>query len=156
MANVIERIQPIAQTFSVTNTSGIYITKAGLFFSAKAADDDYPVQLHIRPTLNGVPDIDVILENSVVFKGASEVSVSADASLETTFTFEEPVFLEGNKDYAIVVQSNALADSYQLYTSKLGNFVLGSTTKRIQTDPLQGCSLNHLMVQYLSQTKHVI
>jgi hypothetical protein len=138
MANVIERIQPIAQTFSVTNTSGIYITKVGLFFSAKAADDDYPVQLHIRPTLNGVPDIDVILENSVVFKGASEVSVSADASLETTFTFEEPVFLEGNKDYAIVVQSNALADSYQLYTSKLGNFVLGSTTKRIQTDPYAG------------------
>ena len=40
--------------------------------------------------------------------------------------------------HAIVVQSNAAADAYQLYTSKLGNFVLGSTTKRIQTDPYAG------------------
>ena len=137
-AGTIERIQPIAQTFSVNNINGIYVTKVGLYFSAKAADDDYPVQVHIRPTINGVPDNNIIIENSIVFKGASAVSVSADASSETTFTFEEPVFLEGGKDYAIVVQSNALADAYQLYTSKLGNFVLGSTTKRIQTDPYAG------------------
>jgi hypothetical protein len=137
-AGTIERIQPIAQTFSVNNVNGIYVTKVGLYFSAKAADDDYPVQVHIRPTINGVPDNNIIIENSIVFKGASAVSVSADASSETTFTFEEPVFLEGGKDYAIVVQSNALADAYQLYTSKLGNFVLGSTTKRIQTDPYAG------------------
>jgi hypothetical protein len=39
MASVgtIERIQPIAQTFSVNSPAGIYITKVGLFFSAKAA-----------------------------------------------------------------------------------------------------------------------
>lgn len=134
----IERIQPIAQTFSVNNFNGIYITKVGLFFSAKAAAGDYPVQLHIRPTVNGVPDNDIILENSIVFKGSSEISISDDASLETTFTFEEPIYLEGGKDYAIVVQSNAAGDAYQLYTSKLGNFVLGSTTKRIQTDPYAG------------------
>jgi hypothetical protein len=138
MANVIERIQPIAQTFSVNKSTGIYITKVGLFFSAKAASDDYPIQVHIRPTVNGVPDKDIIIENSIVFKGASSISISADASLETTFTFEEPVYLEGNKEYAIVVQSNAASDAYQLYTSKLGNFVLGSTTKRIQTDPYAG------------------
>jgi hypothetical protein len=140
MASVgtIERIQPIAQTFSVNSPAGIYITKVGLFFSAKAADDDYPVQLHIRPTVNGSPDTSIIIENSVVFKGATEVSVSSNASTETTFIFEEPVYLEGGNDYAIVVQSNAAADAYQLYTSKLGNFVLGSTTKRIQTDPYAG------------------
>ena len=138
MANIIERIQPIAQTFLVNKPAGIYLTKLGLFFSAKASDDDYPIQVHIRPTINGVPDNNIIIENSIVFKGASSISVSADASLETTFTFEEPVYLEGEKSYAIVVQSNAAADAYQLYTSKLGNFVLGSTTKRIQTDPYAG------------------
>jgi hypothetical protein len=66
-AGTIERIQPIAQTFSVNNVNGIYVTKIGLYFSAKAADDDYPVQVHIRPTINGVPDNNIIIENSIVF-----------------------------------------------------------------------------------------
>ena len=133
-----EKLQPIAQTFVVNHSSGIYVTKVGLFFSAKAEDGDYPVQVHIRPTINGAPDGNKILENSIVYKAASAVTTSVDATTETVFIFEEPVFLEGNKEYAICVTSNAKSDAYQVYSSKLGNFVLGSTTERIQTDPYSG------------------
>jgi hypothetical protein len=62
----------------------------------------------------------------------------ADASVETTFVFEEPVYLEGGKEYAICITSNAKSTAYQVYTSKLGDFVLGSTTERIQRDPFSG------------------
>lgn len=137
-AGTIESIQPIAQTFKVNHISGIYATKVGLYFSAKAENDDYPVQIHIRPTVNGVPDGDKILENSIVFKGASAITTSADASAETTFTFEEPVYLEGGKEYAICVTSNAKSEAYKVFTSKLGDFKLGTTTERIQKDPFSG------------------
>jgi hypothetical protein len=137
MANI-ERIQPIAQTFAITNGAGAYLTKVGLFFYSKAEADDYSVQLHIRPAFTGVPDINIILENSIVYKGSSEITTSTDASAETTFTFDEPVYVEGNREYAIVITSNAKADSYQVFTSLLGGFVAGSTTKRIQSDPYSG------------------
>jgi len=137
-SGTIERLQPIAQTFKVNHASGIYATKVGVYFAAKADATDFPVQLHIRPTINGVPDNSRILENSVVFKASSSITTSADATSETTFTFEEPVYLEGGKEYAICMLSNAKGDAYQVYTSKLGDFVLGSTTQRIQRDPYSG------------------
>lgn len=133
-----EKLQPIAQTFMVNHASGIYVTKVGLFFAAKADNTDYPVQVHIRPTVNGVPDSYKILENSIVFKSASAITTSADATSETVFQFEEPVYLEGGKEYAICVNSNAKSNAYQIYSSKLGEFILGSTTARIQSDPYAG------------------
>lgn len=137
-SGTIERLQPIAQTFKVTPVTGIYATKVGVYFAAKADATDFPVQLHIRPTINGVPDNSRILENSVVFKASSAITTSADATTETTFIFEEPVYLEGGKEYAICMLSNAKGDAYQVYTSKLGDFALGSTTRRIQRDPYSG------------------
>ena len=113
-SGTIERLQPIAQTFKVNPASGIYATKVGVYFSAKADATDFPVQLHIRPTINGVPDNSRILENSVVFKASSAITTSADATTETTFVFEEPVYLEGGKEYAICLLSNAEGDAYQV------------------------------------------
>ena len=138
MSQYFEQMQPIAQTFTVNQATGIYTTKIGLFFKEKAENSDYPVQLHIRPTVNGFPDSSKILENSVVFKSASQISVSDDASSETEFAFEEPVYLEGGKEYAICVTSNAKSTDYQIFVSKLGGFELGSTTRRIQRDPYSG------------------
>lgn len=129
---------PIAQSFFVNAPNGMYLTKVGLFFSSKAENDDLPVEVHIRPAFQGYPDPYRILENSVVFKGASEITTSSDASSETTFTFEEPVFVEGGKEYAIVIKSNAKENGYQVWTSVLGNFVVGSTSKRITSQPLSG------------------
>ena len=135
---VTEKLQPIAQTFKVNHPSGIYATKVGLFFKSKANNSDFPVQVHIRPTVNGYPDTSKILENSIVYKGATQVTTSADASAETIFQFEEPVYLEGGKEYAICIFSNAKSTDYQVHTSRLGEFVLGTTTQRIQSDPYSG------------------
>lgn len=133
----VERLDPIAQTFMVEGL-GIYLTKVDLFFANKASNADLPVVLQIRPAFSGFPDPEIVLENSIVTKRPSAISTSTDGKTATTFTFEEPVFLEGGKEYAIVIQSNAAADAYKLWTSKLGNFYLGSTTKRATTDPVSG------------------
>jgi hypothetical protein len=133
-----DKLQPIAQTFKVNHSSGIYATKVGLYFSNKADNGDFPVQVHIRPTVNGYPDANKILENSIVYKAASAITISADATVETVFQFEEPVYLEGGKEYAICIHSNAKSTSYQLHVAKLGEFVLGSTTARIKSDPYAG------------------
>jgi hypothetical protein len=137
-AQTSEQLQPIAQTFMVNHSSGIYVTKVGLFFASKADNSDYPVQVHIRPTVNGVPDSYKILENSIVFKSPSAITTSTNATSETIFQFEEPVYLEGNKEYAICITTNAKSNTYQIYSSKLGEFALGSTTSRIQKDPYSG------------------
>jgi hypothetical protein len=75
---------------------------------------------------------------SIIFKGASSVSISTDGKTETVFQFEEPVYIEGNREYAVVVTSNAKANSYQLWTSELGAFIAGSTTARVKSDVLSG------------------
>ena len=114
--NVIS-LNPIAQTFVVNSSSGAYLTKVGLYFSSKAPSGDLPVQIHIRPAFDGAPDSTKIIENSIVYKGSSSITTSADATVETTFSFDEPVFVEGGKQYAIIITSNAIADGYKVWTS---------------------------------------
>lgn len=52
------------------------------------------------------------------------VATSTDATVPTTFKFDSPVYLMGNKFYAFVVKSNSL--EYTIWTSKLGENKLGT------------------------------
>ena len=55
---------PIAQSFFVDATSGIYVTKIDLFFAAK--DNSFPVNLQLRPMVNGLPSANEIIPGSQV------------------------------------------------------------------------------------------
>ena len=55
---------------------------------------------------------------SVVVKDPSEVSVSEDASIPTTFTFESPVYLTGEHEYALVLVTPA--ENYNCWISRMG------------------------------------
>ena len=90
---------PLAQTFQVDQTDGIFITSVDFFFATKS--DTIPLELRIVDVVNGYPSRN-IRKHGVVIKNPSEVNVSADASVPTTFTFESPIYLpEG--EYAFVV-----------------------------------------------------
>ena len=123
--------QPIAQSFFIDEPNGIYCCKVDLFL--KAADQNAPIQVQIRPMENGFPSSNKILPGSVLslpgstFSGGS--SVSTDATTATTFRFDEPVYLKGNTDYALVV----IADSkdYEIYIAQINEFTVGSTEKRV-------------------------
>lgn len=124
---------PIAQSFFVDAVSGIYITKIDLYFAQK--DTNFPVSVQIRTMENGTPTEDII-PGTTVFLGGASVNVSADASAVTTFTFPEPVYLTGLTDYALIV--NADSPDYKIYIAEINEFLLGSTEKRVDRQPILG------------------
>ncbi len=110
-----EYIDPLAQSFVVDDSTGIYITKVDLYFRTK--DDILPVTVQIREVELGVPN-QKILPFSEVELTPDKINISEDASVSTTFEFESPVYLSGQKEYAIVIISNS--NEYNVWISRLG------------------------------------
>ena len=132
---------PLAQSFQVTNPSGIYVTKVQCYFKSKDSSG-VPIQLQIRPMVNGAPSATDIHSQSIVFLPPSQVNTpsaqtqSAVVAAPTTFEFDEPIFLNPQTEYAIVL----LAESteYEAYVGETYAFELGSTEKRISRQPSMG------------------
>lgn len=111
---------PIAQTFNVNvsgSTDGVYITKLDFFFGKK--DSTLPITLQIREVQNGFPT-ETIVPYGLKTLPASSINISSDASVATTFTFDTPVFLKNNTDYAMVLVPGGNSDQYAVWTAKLG------------------------------------
>ena len=90
---------PLAQTFQVDQTDGIFITSVDFFFATKS--DTIPLELRVVDVVNGYPSRNVRKGGTVV-KHPSEVNVSSDASVPTNFTFRHPIYLPQG-EYAFVV-----------------------------------------------------
>lgn len=129
-----ENTDPLAQSFTVHESTGVFITKVSLYFKTKSTT--MPVWIQIRPMVNGYPASDIIVPGSQKLLTSAQVSTSLDASLATDFIFDEPIYLKGYTDYAVV----CLADNndYLLYVSTVGKFVLGTTNKKINKQPFLG------------------
>lgn len=125
---------PIAQSFFVDTVAGIYITKIDLYFASK--DNSFPVSLQLRPMENGFPSSTEIIPGSEVVVPGSNINVSVNATAATSFSFEEPIYLKGLTDYAIVV--NADSTDYDIYISQINEFLIGSTEKRVDRQPSLG------------------
>ena len=130
--------QPIAQSFFVAEPGGIYVTKVDLFF--QTADQNAPVSIEIRPMVNGMPSSSLVIPGSVTslpgstFAGGS--SVSANATTATPFVLDEPLFLKGGNEYALVVTADS--KDYRIYVAEINEFTVGSTEKRVNKQPTLG------------------
>jgi len=115
---------PLAQSFLVDASGGMFLTSVGIYFATK--DESIPVRVEIRNMVNGYPG-QVILPFSDVTKNPSEVTTSVDGSVATTFTFDSPVYLEQGKEYCFVVLSNS--DKYEAFISRMGepDLITGQT-----------------------------
>ena len=135
---------PLAQSFRVTAPNGMFITKVQCYFASK--DADIPVQLQIRPMVNGHPSSSQIFPGSSVFVNPASVNdvaltpgVTTQANVlaqPTDFVFDEPIFLNADTEYAIVLLSDCT--SYNAYVGETYAFELGSTEKRINRQPSMG------------------
>lgn len=125
---------PIAQSFFVDEINGIYCTKVDLFFAAR--DTAFPVSLQIRPMVNGQPSSDTILPGTHMVKAGTAVNTSTNATTATTFEFPEPVFLKGLTDFALVITADS--PDYQIYIAQTNEFLIGSTEKRVDRQPVLG------------------
>jgi len=126
-------IDPLAQTMLIDTEGGIFADNVQLFFKSK--DTAIPVRVSIRSVENGIPTQKIVPGADVVLPAAS-VTVSEDASAKTTFTFDHPVYLAQNQEYAIVIM--AQTDAYECYVAEMGGFDLTNTTNKITKQPYQG------------------
>ncbi len=125
--------QPIAQSFFISASTGIYCTKVDLYFSKK--DASLPVQIQIRPMVNGFPSSSKIIPGTIKMLPAGSVNVdtSGPALTATSFQFDEPVFLKGQEDYALVITADS--KDYEIYIAEINEFQFGSTERRANKQP---------------------
>lgn len=123
---------PLAQTFTVDQRGGCFLTKIDIFFSQK--DSTLPITLEIRTTVNGYPGSRVLPFARVVLTPA-QVNTSADANTPTTFTFPSPVYVQEGVEYAIVLLSDSF--NYKVWISQLGDDLVG-TDRKISQQPYLG------------------
>lgn len=143
---------PFAQTFFVDNKlypDGIFLTSVRLLFRNK--DPQYPVQIQIRPTKSSIPepatvvaggdafidsfDTKILTEDTLKVLNINNVNPFSNSAYYSEATFKSPVFLEPNKEYAIVVMSPS--PKYELYLSQIGQKLLG-TNRTISAQPYTG------------------
>jgi len=130
---------PLAQTFMIGEDTGIFLPKIDLFFGQK--DENLPCWIEVRNVINGYPGPKVLPFGRKVLE-PSEVNVSDDGSVATTFTFDSPIYLQGGTEYCVVVQTNSL--EYLLWISQLGEVDAGDTSRVVSKQP-------HLGVLFKSQ-----
>lgn len=115
---VVEKVHdPLAQSFFTYGIKGgCFITKLDVYFYSK--DESLPVWVELREMVNGYPGPKMITPNARVTLPPVSVNISDDASLATTFTFKNPIYLEEDKDYCFVILSNCT--SYYAFTCTMG------------------------------------
>ena len=110
---------PLSQTFMVETPSfeieGKFITSIDLYFSE--IDDALPVTVEIRNTVNGYPGPKILPFGRKSLE-PSEVSVSEDASVATTFTFPSPVYVQNNTEYCFTILTTV--PTYKVWICRMG------------------------------------
>ena len=130
---------PLAQTFLVSEESGdgIFITKVDLFFGSKSATA--PFSLEIREVEGGTPN-EVRVPYGFVTKQSSAINVNASTPTVTTFTFPTPVFLQNNREYALILKPGGDSQEYSVWTAILGDTDI-ATNETIFKVPAAGVML---------------
>ena len=121
---------PLAQTFTVDGvTEGCFLTKVDLFFSTKGVR---PVLVQLTDVFDGHPGNKILASKTIQVE---DVNVSDDAQTATTVTFDSPVFVKENTDYAIVIKCDE--PGLKVYFSEIGGSNLGDN-RTVSANPLTG------------------
>lgn len=130
------QIDPLAQTFTVSEATGVFLTSLEVFFEAK--DDEVPVWAEIRNVVNGYPGPVVVPFTHVELR-PSDVSISEDGSVATTFNFTAPAYLNSGEDYCFVIGSNS--PDYRIFVARLGGTAIGKDAGSTISTQTHGGSL---------------
>ena len=149
----------MAQTFFVPKPNsnkqdyGIFCTSIDLFFKSKPSVAKFfknsklisrgslqlPVTVKVAEVINGFPTKNYLAVKTLQAKDVniSDAPSTSNTATATKFTFDDPVYLEPNREYAIVVGSDS--PDYEVFIAELGNEVLGSVpARRISEQPYAG------------------
>jgi len=131
--------EPVAQamTINVPNKeAGVFATSIDLYFKQKSSIGN-GVLLYICEMVNGYPNGKSILPFSAVHLDSDDILVSEDASIKTTFTFESPVFLSADTEYAFIVKPDQNDPDVWLWTAELGDIDV-TTGVQVSSQPIVG------------------
>ena len=123
---------PVAQSFRVDTSGGIFISYVDLFFSAKSSN--MPVTVQLRTMHNGYPTREVIPFGEVEV-AAADINVSSDAATATRFSFPSPVYLQQGQEYAFVALANTA--NCTIYTARMGQKTIDDA-RLISKQPMLG------------------
>lgn len=125
---IVQSWDPLAQSFFTYGVpNGVFLSSIDLYFQTKDDQENdgangLPVRVDVRPLVNGYPASEALDDvNFSCTVSAKDVKVPTDindASQATRFTFNPPIYLEGESDFCFVVFSNSR--NYNLFTSKMG------------------------------------
>ena len=107
---------PVAESIYIEEENGIYVDSVDVFF-AKKDSTNIEVWCYIVECENGYPTSRV-LPFSMVSLPPSKVNTSTTGTVATNFKFQAPVYLEGQKEYAVIVATTSY--DYNLFISTLG------------------------------------
>jgi len=159
-------MNPMAQTFFVDKNlypAGVFIDSVTLFFNSKdtAVGTKTPVNLQLRPMVNGMPSTSLIIPGSEVVLTPGKITANTSTPVANTsggfpegflgnsgtanksnsnrgsrtqFKFDHPIYLAPD-EYAICLQTNS--SSYKIYGFEYGAFHTG-TSKKITKQPYIG------------------
>ncbi len=126
-------IDPLAQTFIVDTAGGIFASSCEIYIATK--DASIPINLSIRSVENGTPTQQVVPGTSVnIYPG--NITTSTKGTVATKFTFDHPIYLAQDQEYAIVLISQS--DDYKVFIAETGGFDLQNTTNRVTKQPYNG------------------
>jgi hypothetical protein len=129
----VEWIDPLAQTFLIDTAGGIFCKSIQLYMKSK--DPSVALRVSIRSVVHGTPTQRIVPgADKVVYP--SSVNISEDASAATTVTFDDPIFLAQNQEYAIVLM--AQSDLYEAWVAEMGGFDKTNPNNRITKQPYNG------------------
>ena len=120
---------PLAQSFLIEEAGGCFITKIDVYFRTK--DTSLPITMQIREMVNGYPSPVVL---GTINKDPSDVFVSEDASVPTTFTFTTPVYLPERQEFCFALLTSSV--EYKVWLSEMGKDDLNG--ERISKQPYAG------------------
>jgi hypothetical protein len=120
-------IDPLAQSFVISDPNGRFVTSVDLFFQSK--DESLPVVVELRPMRLGVPTEEIYPFSQIILN-PDQIEISDDASVATNVQFDAPVYLSSG-EHAIVLRSDST--EYFAWISQLGEVDI-STRNRPESE----------------------
>ena len=107
---------PLAQSFTVDET-GAFLTSFDVFFRSK--DDKAKLFVELRYVELGTPTKYLVQNYAQIAVNPNNINVSDDASVATTLSFPSPIYLEPEKEYALVFLAPS-SDKYEMWVATMG------------------------------------
>jgi hypothetical protein len=137
--DVSEGNDPIAQTFKITRpedgSSGVYMSKIGVYFYAKDNNANNGVTVYVSETNNGFPDTSMIIGQGRIL--SANVTTSTTGTVETQVTLDQPIMLMADKEYAFIVKPDGNSPEWLIWTAETGGVDV-NTGENVFSNPYSG------------------